>query len=218
MSNILASGISDNPHFAAFDLVAEKYFSRIEFEKLLVYIIDNVDASAIPALADQFDVLGYKGMRLATTEAQQREVIKTAIELKRYKGTVWAVKEALRAIGYPSAVISESVGEGDNGWAEFRIALDGGNNIISASSIDDVLKNVEEYKNARSHLVGVSFIIDLGIDAVGLIDESIENPSVLDDDILTVGSNFLYDGTYNYDGSKNYSSDSDILEMEIITT
>jgi len=215
MSNILASGISDRPHFAAFDSVAEKRFSEFELGKLLVYIIDTVDATAIPALAEQFDVLGYKGMRLATTEAQQREVIKRAIELKRYKGTVWALKEALRTIGYPSAVISESVGVGENGWAEFRIALDGGNNIISPSSIDDVIKNVEEYKNARSHLVGVSFSIDLGIDSIGIADESVENPTVINEDTLTVGSDFKYNGAYTFNGAKNYSSDSDILEMII---
>lgn len=218
MSNILASGISNVPHLAAFDQVAEKMFSEIDFQKLLVYIIDTVDASAIPALAEQFDVLGFKGMRLATTEAQQREVIKKAIELKRFKGTVWAVKEALRAIGYPSAVLTENAGAGENGWAEFQIDLDGGNNMISASTIDDILKNVEEYKNTRSHLIGVSFSINLGVDNILIGDESVENPTVLNDDIVTVGGDFKYNGAYTFNGAKNYSSDSDILEIEIITT
>lgn len=218
MSNILASGISNVPHLAAFDQVAETAFNKFELEKLLVYIIDKVDASAIPALAEQFDVLGFKGMRLATTEAQQREVIKKAIELKRFKGTVWAVKEALRAIGYPTAIITENAGIGENGWAEFQIDLDGGNNIISASTIDDILKNVEEYKNTRSHLIGVSFSINLGVDNILIGDESIENPSVIDDDALNVGGDFKYDGTHMYNGTKNYSSDSDILDMEIIIT
>ncbi|KQC02106.1 phage tail protein I [Pedobacter sp. Hv1] len=218
MSNILATAIRNIPHLVAFDEMAKKKIDALELEKLLVYIVDTVDKTVLPFLAEQFDVLGYKGMKLATTEEQQREVIKKAIELKRYKGTVWAVKEALRTIGYPTAIITEGVGSGPNGWAEFKILLDGGNNFISASSIDDILKNVEEYKNTRSHLVGVSFSIDLGTENINLTDESVENPSVIDEDVLTVGSGFRYDGANVYDGSKNYSSDSDILEMEIITT
>lgn len=216
MSNILATAIRDIPHFAAFDALAKHRLESIQLDKLLIYIIDTVDASALPYLAIQFDVLGYKGMRLATTEEQQREVIKKAIELKRYKGTVWAVKEALRTIGYPSAIVSEGVQEGPNGWATFSIALDGGNNIISASTIQDVLKMVDEYKNVRSHLVGVSFIIDLGSDTVTLTDESTENPSVDDEDTVRLGSNFKYNGVEQFNGEKNYSSDSDIFELEII--
>jgi len=109
---VVASSIENIPHFVAFDLLAKQRFSTMELENLLVYIIDTVDSSAIPYLAEQFDVLGYNGFRLAKNEDEQREIIKRAIELKRYKGTVWAVKEALKSIGYPDAVLKESVGSG----------------------------------------------------------------------------------------------------------
>lgn len=217
MSNILATAIRNTPHLVAFDEMAKKRIDTMELEKLLVYIIDTVDKSALPFLAAQFDVLGYKGMKLATTEEQQREVIKKAIELKRYKGTVWAVKEALRTIGYPTAIINEGVGSGPNGWAEFNISIDGGENIVSASSIEDILKMVDEYKNVRSHLVDVKFIINLGLSTVNLTDESVENPSVNEDDFVRVGSNFKYNGSFTHDGSRNFSSDSDILEVTINT-
>lgn len=216
MSNILASSIRDIPHFAAFDALAEQRLSEIELDRLLVYIIDTVDVSAIPFLAQQFDVLGYKGMRLATTEAQQREVIKRAIELKRYSGTVWAVQEALKSIGYPDAIITESIGEGVTGWAEFRISIDGGSNVISAEKLDELVKMINVYKGARNHLADLTYTIDLGNDNVLLTEDSSESPSVDDEDNVTAGGDFKHNGAHLRNGSKNYNSDSDVLEVEII--
>lgn len=214
--NILATAIKDIPHFAAFDKVVKKKLDEIGIEKMLIYIIDTVDESAIPLLAHQFDVEGYKGMKLAKTMEQKREVIKRAIELKRFKGTVWAVEEALKSIGYPDAVLTEHVEAGPNGWATFRIELNAGDNVISAEAIEELVKMINEYKNTRSHLVDLTYTVDLGSDDVTVKDESEENPSVDDEDIVSAGGDFKYDGEYSYNGEKNYSSDSDILEIEII--
>jgi phage tail P2-like protein len=54
--------------------------------------------------------LGYKGWKLANTEDDKRSLIKKAIELHRYKGTVWAVKEAMKSIGFTDAVLIEHTG------------------------------------------------------------------------------------------------------------
>lgn len=213
---IIASAIANVEHLAAFDLVAAKRFSNIQLDKLLIYIIDTVDASALPYLAVQFDVLGFKGMRLATTEAQQRQVIKRAIEIKRYAGTPWAVKEALRAIGYPDAVLIENAGTGPYGWAQFRIELNVGDNEISAAKLDELIQMINIYKGTRNHLLDISYTIDLSADSISITDDSSENPSVDDDDNMYAGGNFRYDGTGQYDGNHNYSSDSDVLEIEII--
>ena len=213
---ILASAIAEVPHLVAFDLLAKKRFGEMELDKLLVYIIDTVDASALPYLAEQFDVLGYKGMRLAATEEQQREVIKRAISLKRHKGTVWAVRESLKAIGYPDAKIVEHAEAGPNGWATFRIELAGGNNPISATQIDELYKMVMEYKNERSHLVDLSYTIDFDPDVVVLTEDSSESPSVDDDDTVKAGGDFRHNGQVLRNGTRNYSSDSDVLEVEIL--
>src|SRR5687768_14055463 len=114
----LADSIAHIPHLAAFDLLVKKRFSELELDKLLIYLIDTVQADAIPYFAEQFDVLGYKGFRLAHNEADQRAIIKKSIELHRFKGTLWAVKEALKAVGYGDAVIEEHV---DGHWAKFRV-------------------------------------------------------------------------------------------------
>lgn len=214
--SILASSIQNVDHFVAFDIIAKKRFSQLQLDAILVYIIDTVDASAIPALAEQFDVLGYKGMKLATTEEQQRELIKRAIELHRYKGTLWAVKEALKSIGYPDAVITEGVGEGATGWAEFRIDLDGGANQVSASAIDELVKMVNEYKNTRSHLADISYTIDLGNDDIKVLDAVEANPSEDTEDTVFAGGDFRYNGEETFNGANNYSQDSDVLEIEIL--
>lgn len=213
---VLANSIADLPHFAAFDLIAKKRLEAIELDALLVYLIDTVSEEALSFLAEQFDVLGYKGMRLATTTQQRREVIKRAIELHRFKGTVWAVKEALKTIGYPDAILTEHVQSGPGGWATFRIEIDAGNNPISAQAVDELVRMIDEYKNVRSHLVDISYKITFTPDSITLEDESYENPAVTDSDDIFVGGDFKYDGIYTYNGDRNYSTDTDILTVTII--
>ena len=154
MSNgtVLADSISYLDHLAAFDLLMKKRFSEIQLDAILIYLIDYVKPGALPFLAKQFDVLGHKGMRLAETEAQQREIIKQAIELHRYKGTPWAVKQALISIGYGDAVLTEGLSDH---WAKFRISLNLGDRELRPDVQDDLVKMIYEYKNARSHLEDV---------------------------------------------------------------
>lgn len=57
---------------------------------------DTCPASALPWLAWALHVENWDA---ATTEAQQREAIKLSVLLHRKKGTPWAIKRALAAIG-----------------------------------------------------------------------------------------------------------------------
>lgn len=57
-----------------------------------------VDASALPALAEQFHVQGLEGWLFTTDEREKRELIKQAIELHKYKGTIWAVRRVLEIL------------------------------------------------------------------------------------------------------------------------
>ncbi len=212
---VLASALTNVPHFAAFDLMAAKQLGKIDLDKLLMYVIDTVDAAALPYLAKQFDVLGYRGMRLATTEAQQREVIKNAIRLKRYSGTPWAVKNALKAIGYPDAVLTERSGSGVTGWAEFTIKLDVGDNPVSQVQIDELVKMINIYKGARNHLNALSYTVNFA-DGVALADEHNLEPGLVDDEVVFVGVSRFANGEYIADGSIDASSDSDSLTMIVI--
>ena len=225
MSNILATGIRNAEHLAVFDQIAEERLAAIDLSVLLVYMVDTVPASVLPILAEQFDILGYKGWRFVTdntqvvapeiligafearvisdsgtTEAseclrdfiesleavdtdrpdpavlelQQRELIKSAIELHRYKGTPWSIKEALRRIGFGGAELVEGVGQYYDGtfyhngvvtysglanWACFRVIFDLGNvKGISEQQTIDLQALIEEYKPARCKLVDLAFV------------------------------------------------------------
>ena len=72
--------------------------SEVDLSPLLVYLVDTVDASALPVLAEQFHLLG-EGWELAPNEDERRLLIKTSIELHRHKGTPYAVRLIFRVLG-----------------------------------------------------------------------------------------------------------------------
>lgn len=212
-STTLADSIAHVPHLAAFDALVKQRFSELELDNLLVYLIDTVDAQALPYLAEQFDVLGYKGMRLAQTEADQRAIIKKSIELHRFKGTLWAVEESLRSIGYGDVTIEEHV---DGHWAKFRVFVDIGTHPVNAVEIADVVKMIKEYKNARSQLVDLTYTLAFDEDSITLETTLEMAQATIDADSVTAGGNFLHNGLVLRNGSRNYSQDSDTLNIQII--
>ncbi len=217
---ILADSIAYLPHLNAFDLLVKQRFSELEMDTMLVYLIDTVDESALVYLANQFDVMGFKGFGLAHTVDEKREVIKRAIELHRYKGTIWAIKQALTTIGYPlvntagvpALIITEHV---SGHWARFKVTIELGGNPISVTAIAELVRMITEYKNTRSWLDEISFTLALEDEAI-LTDESFENEAVIDDDTIYAGGNFKYDGSEQYNGAKNFSQDTDILTITIV--
>ena len=173
LDTILPDSIAIYPDIAGLDKAIAKYIAGIPVAELLVYNIDQVDAKAIPALAEQFDVLGYKGMRLAKTEDDQRQIIKRAIELHRYKGTIWSVKEAMKSVGFADVTINEHVA---GHWANFSITLLNAGVGITDSSILELRKMIEEYKPQRSNLVAIEMEI------------------LVQDEIIFDGHSFVVDG------------------------
>jgi len=224
MSNILASGVSNIEHIAAFDAMVEQRFANLDIEAVLIYLIDTVNASALPSLAAQFDVLGYKGYGLAQTEQQKRNVIKRAIELHRYKGTPWSIKEALKAIGYYNATIDERLVNpiyydgtfnhngsqfyGPGHWADFRVKIDIGNDMgVTDQSASDAVKLILEYKNVRSRLRDVSYMANL----TEYISDSAEELIVNIEVALSDSFGYYYDNTYIYDGNITYGTITETL-------
>lgn len=218
-NNILADSISGIPHLAAFDKVAQMRMSQIEIDAVLVDIIDTVPASALPTLARQFDVEGFRGYGLATTDAQRRQIIKQAIELKRYRGTVWAIKQAMISVGYVGAVLVEGVdtGDPDKDWARFKIESDLGDTVgVDGLSQSDLAKLVREYKPQRSVLEGISYRIIITDVLPTLNDDlyiSYEAPEMTDD--LGYFARFL-DGSFNLDGSVKLIESHDSLIINIL--
>jgi P2-related tail formation protein len=216
--NILADSIAGIPHLAAFDAMANARLSTVEIESLLVYVIDSVAPSALATLARQFDVEGFRGYGLATTDEQRRGIIKQAIELKRYMGTVWAIKQAMQAVGYTDAVLVEGIdtGDPDTDWARFKIESVLGDTIgVEGTSQTDLAKLVREYKPARSFLEGISYTIAIS-DVIGAIEDALnitfEAPTM--DEDLGYFARF-YNGAHTHNGSITYVESLDSLTINI---
>ena len=216
--NILGDSIGGVPHLAAFDAMVAARMSTIELEALLVYVIDSVSASALPTLARQFDAEGFIGYGVATNDAQRREIIKRAIELKRYMGTVFAIKEAMRTVGYTDATLIEGIDMGNPliDWARFSIDSELGDTVgLDGVSQSNLAKLIREYKNVRSYLEGISYklgIFDTIPELIDTLNITYEAPT-LDEDLGY--KSFFYDGVYNYDGTKKYLESNDTLIINI---
>lgn len=196
-----------------------------------MYLIDVVDVRALYWLASQFDVLGYKGWFLTTDEASRRQLIRTAIELNKYKGTPWAVKEAIRSLGFTNVELieragliyltldgswtlngDEDLGGDDSGeWATFAVIIDASDfqASISPEYVTAIRALIDEYKNVRSHLVELKFKLTFDED-LAFEDDSDSSGGVNFEDELT-GFNTYLDGTYTLDGGIDLDSTSDGL-------
>lgn len=79
------------------------------------------------------------------TLAMKRDKIKNALLDHRYKGTVWAVENGVKGLGYTNVEIYESVAH----WAEFDVDVD---MVDGGLLAPDIIKTINENKNRRSHL------------------------------------------------------------------
>lgn len=207
---ILPDSLGIYKHIAAFDVATMQWIDDLALEVLLIYAVDRVDAKALPILAEQFDVLGYKGWRLANTEADRRALIKRAIELHRYKGTLWAVKEALKSIGFSDVAIEEHV----NGhWARFALTIDNEAVVVTATGFDDIKAMVEEYKNVRSYLDSVNMKLTLNDEIVFDEDEAFFNEQIIAEDTIYLTAALFFDGVADFDGQEDYSGDADTVDI-----
>lgn len=77
--------------------------------KIMTTLIDLLDDKFIDALAEKWSVTGYDGLFMAESYSSKRELIKSAVELHRHKGTVWAVREVLRKLGFGEVEIDEGL-------------------------------------------------------------------------------------------------------------
>lgn len=96
--------LANDPRFGPLATLTER-FSRLDLSTLLVYLVDLVGADLLPVLAEQMHVMGDEGWLLANTDDQRRTLIKRAVELHRYKGTVWAVKEVFGVLNVDVALV-----------------------------------------------------------------------------------------------------------------
>jgi P2-related tail formation protein len=155
---LMASAVADS-RLGIFDGLISQEFDDIDLSPIMCYLVDVVDRSALPWLAVQFDVDGFKGYDLCVNDNQRRELIKNAISLHRHIGTVWGIKKACEIIGFPPYNIEEGVPVtpgGPNVWCAFRVEFDPSVlDYFTADTLSNLRIYINYYKNARSILAAM---------------------------------------------------------------
>jgi P2-related tail formation protein len=150
-----APSINDTRTQALLKLITR--LAALDLTPLLVYRIDSVPEASLPFLAWQFDILsplwqlvapvslgidaltdvdlliegGEAVLADVLTEAAQRELLKSAVPLHRFRGTPFAVKQALAALGWTRVNLLEgqtswggAAYPSSQGWAVFRVMIE----------------------------------------------------------------------------------------------
>jgi len=168
----------------------------------------------LPWLAWALDVDVWDAGWSAETK---RRVIAFSISLRRRAGTVWAVREALKASGYADALLTESPAGAH--WAEFDLEVDiRETDGISPASIALLLRVIHNAKPVSRHLRTVRHVVavtddvsiaDVGITATAGLD-------MLDSAVFGARHNgsLKYNRTILHDGGGG--GDSDRLDVNVI--
>lgn len=145
---LLPPPLAGDARFHALGQLAER-LSDVDLAPLLVYLVDTVDASALPYLADQLHLLG-EGWQFARDDDERRRLLKRSIELHRFKGTRWSVEQVLETLALNGRV-SEWF-EYDGAPYRFKIDIELAARGIDAETFDSLVALINEYKNVRSLL------------------------------------------------------------------
>ncbi len=203
--------IALDPRFGPLSALVAR-LSDLPVEKLLVYLVDAVDAQMLPELGRQFHVASIEGWHLANTDAARRALIKRSIAMHRKKGTPWALKEALKTVGVSPMAIEERLPArrydgtinhagadyyNAYGWAQFRVTADvGDDQPISAANTARVVDTINEWKPVRSHLVDVQY--RASVTETVPSSESTTTAALLEQEDTHLLGRRLYDGSLAY--------------------
>lgn len=149
MADAVPSILALDPRFGPLAQLSER-LAGLDLSRLLVYLVDLVEPDALPFLGEQFHIMGWEGWDFAGDDAARRALIKSAIELHRYKGTPWAIKQALAKIGIDRLTLVEHP-EGAH-WAEFDVEITVVDRPLTEDIYPQISVLVDTYKPVRSHL------------------------------------------------------------------
>lgn len=122
----------------------------LDLTPLLVYLIDGVEESALPHLAEQFHVMGTEGWLQVKTDAEKRNLIKQAIDIHKYKGTKYALLKVLEMLNLQGRVREWF----EYGGQPYFFKVEAG--FADRGADEDLISRIEDlinqYKNERSWL------------------------------------------------------------------
>lgn len=146
-----------------------KRFNLLDKSQIMTSFVDLVPTEFLELLAEKWSVTGYDGWLLAESEDAKRKLIKRAVELHRYKGTPWAIREIIRQLGFGEVLIDEGGAKKHNGriqlrngfhkrgnlsnWAEYQLIFL--THPVSKSKAKIIASAVHQYAPARCFLSGL---------------------------------------------------------------
>jgi phage tail P2-like protein len=123
----LPPALAGDERFSLLCELLDKALADLDLNVMLVYLIDLVKPSLLPALADQFSLLDEAAWELAESEEAKRNLIKNAAELHRFKGTPWAIREVIRLLGFGEVTLMEGLNAQpsteSSTWPLYRVVL-----------------------------------------------------------------------------------------------
>lgn len=192
MSNLLP------PSATIFEVSFDEAFSRIENVTTPARTTINPDTAPAQILPWMAWAQSVDNWEIDWSEEQKRAVIKAAYSVHRQKGTVYALRTALAALGYDLIVQEwyQQIPQGDPYTFDVILTITG--NEIDAETFTKLLAVIEANKNLRSHLSKVKLIVSsdatlyCAAATISGTEISYRNPA----GALTL------DGTWKLDGSK----------------
>lgn len=106
----LPPALAGDERFVQLYELLDENLADIDLNAMLVYLVDLVKPNLLPVLADQFSMLDEAAWLLAESTDARRNLIKSAAELHRYKGTPWAIREVIRLLGFGEVTLQEGLG------------------------------------------------------------------------------------------------------------
>jgi P2-related tail formation protein len=137
--------------------------------QLIAPVAIGVDAlTNVDLLIDIDNLIETGGVTSADslTEAAQREMLKSAVPLHRFRGTPWAVKQALAALGWTQVSLLEGQSRWggaaypmNQGWAVFRVMINLVNGqAVPSGVVSTAAAAVNFFKPARAWLDSIWFV------------------------------------------------------------
>lgn len=137
--------------------------------QLIAPVSIGVDAlTSIDLLTDIDNLIETGGVVLADVlnEAAQREMLKSAVPLHRFRGTPWAVKQALAALGWTQVGLLEGQSRWggaayptSQGWAVFRVMIDLiDGQAVPSGAVSTAAAAVNFFKPERAWLDSIWFV------------------------------------------------------------
>ena len=178
--------------------------------------------------------------------AIQRELLKAAIPLHRFRGTPWAIKNALATLGWPGATIVDGQAQwggtgfpADQGWAVFRVYINlGSDQPVQRNSAEIAAAAIDFFKPARAWLDSLWFVLPAAVDRApvpfdrfafgGVAEYEVDTAPAPSDDALAIDvieppfqDNFgpatpIYDAHYRHSGITHGANQPAVADPALI--